>query len=117
MEETAGIDKAWHRLIDGGPYWYSDHPVFRAAQADSTLRKLFPFPSHGTLSFYQTVWPPQFDQPPVPLGFIVCSGPPYSVYSSDYDQLVGRAATAEEAVTVLVASLAPPASLSPRRHG
>lgn len=108
MDEATEIDKAWRRLVDGGPYWWSDHPIFQLAYEHPTLRALLPFPSHGTLSFYGTVWPPHPARRPDRLAFVVCDGPPYNVYrGADYDQLVGTADTAEDALTLLIESLQP----------
>jgi hypothetical protein len=113
MEETTEVAKAWRKLVDGTPGWWSGDPVVSAAYEHPTLRTLFPFPTHGTLRFFRSAWPPFPAVPTDDLPFIVCGCPPYKVFTAGYGQLVGEARTAEEAVKLLVASLpnlAPPDS-------
>ena len=104
MTDADEIEEAWRRLVDGGPHWWSEHPVFRAAYENSTLRALFPFPSHGSLSFYATAWPPYPARRPGRLAFVVGDGPPWNVYrGTDFSHLAGAAESGEEAVALLVA--------------
>lgn len=108
MEDTPTADETWRELVAGRPGWWSDDPIVRAAYENPTLRTLFPFPTHGTLKFYrkaQQPWPATRGEQ---LPFIVCAGPPYDVYAPGYGQLIGKAETAEKAVTLLVASLPDP---------
>lgn len=77
--------------------------VVEAAHAQPQLRRLYPFPSHGTLHFHRAASPWQESDHDVP--FIVCGGPPYTVYVSGYSTLLGEAATPEEAAALVVAHL------------
>ncbi|MCW3819762.1 DUF6193 family natural product biosynthesis protein [Micromonospora sp. DR5-3] len=112
MEDTSKIDETWRELVNDAPGWWSGDPVIRAAYEHPTLRALFPFPTHGTLRFYRTAPPPWPTDPADQLPFIVCGGPPYQIFTAGYGQLVGEANAAEEAVTLLVASLPDPAASS-----
>ncbi|MGW4293300.1 DUF6193 family natural product biosynthesis protein [Micromonospora chersina] len=113
MEDTTKVDETWRDLLNSSSGWWSGDPVIRAAYEHRTLRALLPLPTHGTLRFYRTPRPPWPAQPSDPLPFIVCGSPPYKIFTAGYGELIGEANTAEEAVTLLVASLpdlAPPES-------
>ncbi|MFF5176621.1 DUF6193 family natural product biosynthesis protein [Micromonospora sp. NPDC000316] len=112
MEDATKVDEAWRNLLNSSSGWWSGDSVIRAAYEHPTLRRLLPFPTHGTLRFYTTPRPPWPAQPADSLPFIVCGAPPYRIFTAGYGQLIGEANTAEEAVTLLVASL--PAGLAPR---
>lgn len=78
--------------------------VGEAAYAESCLRSLYPFPTHGALHFLRGTPPwsePGFDDLP----FILYGGPPYKVYSSGYTELLGEVATPEAAAALAVAHL------------
>ncbi|MCI4061184.1 DUF6193 family natural product biosynthesis protein [Micromonospora sp. R77] len=106
MEPAAAADRAWRELLDDKQQWWSEHPVFKAAYENPTLRTLFPFATHGTLRFFRTpwAWP---DKPVHDLPLIACGGPPYQVISAGYERLIGLAGSAEEAVELVVANLPP----------
>ncbi|MEU4335914.1 DUF6193 family natural product biosynthesis protein [Micromonospora lupini] len=110
MEEETESAQSWRELVYGTPGWWSGDPVVKAAYEDPTLRTLFPLPTHGTLKFFSTVRQPHPAGPREELPFIVCGGPPYRVFTPGYEQLVGEATTAVEAVALVVASLPEPSS-------
>ncbi|MEV0375506.1 DUF6193 family natural product biosynthesis protein [Streptomyces sp. NPDC050636] len=63
-------------------------------------RVLFPFPSHGCLTFRRnTQFPWSNDLP-----FIACGGP-YRVYAPRYEDLLGEVATPQQAAALVVAHL------------
>jgi hypothetical protein len=108
VDDAIKIEEEWRRLMDQLPRDRSDNPSFEAALVAAyehpTLRALWPFPSHGTVSFYRTPWPPYPAPRPERLGFIICDGPPFSVYRGvGFDHLVGAAGTVEDAVVLLAA--------------
>ncbi len=81
-------------------------PVAAAAYAEPVLRSLFPLHTHGTLKFIRDA--PPWHEPPVDdLPFIVLGEPPYSVYMAAYTTCLGEVATAEEAISLVVAHLPP----------
>ncbi len=118
MDESIKIENEWRRQMDHLTRTRSDNPSFDAvllaAHEQPTLRTLWPFPSHGTVSFYETAWPPYPAARPNRLGFIICDGPPFNVYRGvDFDQLVGSAGTVENAVTLLAACISGLAGTDP----
>ncbi|KOV73746.1 hypothetical protein ADL00_03980 [Streptomyces sp. AS58] len=81
-------------------------PIAAAAYAEPVLRRLFPFHTHGTLKFIRDA--PPWHEPPVDdLPFIVLGDPPYSVYTPAPTTRLGEAATAEDAIGLVVAHLPP----------
>ncbi|CCH19107.1 DUF6193 family natural product biosynthesis protein [Micromonospora lupini] len=109
MDEKIEAAQSWRELVHGTSGWWSGDPVVKAAYEDPTLRTLFPFPTHGTLKFFRYARQPYPAVPREELPFIVCGGPPYRVFTPGYEQLVGEATTAVEAVELVVASLPDPA--------
>jgi hypothetical protein len=45
-----------------------------------------------------------------PITMIVCDGPPYQVYATAYERVIGSAGSAEEAAELVVANLPPAAT-------
>ncbi|WP_406349265.1 DUF6193 family natural product biosynthesis protein [Streptomyces sp. NBC_00144] len=106
MPEAPDIETAWRQLLEGTPGTRQGDPlVVEAAYAQSRLRDLFPFPTHGTLHFLRAVPPPWPESDRDRLPFIVCGGPPYKIYTTGYGDVLGEAATPEEAAELLVAHL------------
>ncbi|WP_034264130.1 DUF6193 family natural product biosynthesis protein [Actinospica robiniae] len=100
---------AWRNELEQTPH--TRHGTLLMAQAaygQPRLRALYPFYSHGALHFLTTVpppWPRDLGEPDLP--FILEGGPPYSVCTAGYAELLGEAATPEEGVALLVANLPP----------
>lgn len=112
MPEAPDIPTAWRQLREHTPGTRQGDPlVIEAAHAQPQLRGLYPWPSHGTLTFHRSA-PPWGDTQQDDLPFIVCCGPPYKVYTSGYTILLGEAATPEEAAALAVAHLPPTRSPS-----
>ncbi|SDN46643.1 DUF6193 family natural product biosynthesis protein [Actinacidiphila guanduensis] len=106
MPEAPDIETAWLQLLEGTPGTRQGDPlVVEAAYAQSRLRALFPFPTHGTLHFLCAAPPPWPGSDRDRLPFIVCGEQPYKIYTPDYGELLGEAATPEEAAALLVAHL------------
>ncbi|OZV80188.1 hypothetical protein CA850_15955 [Micromonospora echinospora] len=105
MPEAPDITTAWRYLREKTPNTRQGDPlVVNAAYAQPRLRALFPFPTHGTLRFLRTA-PPRQSEEIDSLPFIVCGEPPYQVYAAGYSELLGTAATPEEAAALVVAHL------------
>lgn len=79
-------------------------PVAAAAYAEPVLRTLFPFHTHGTLKFIRDA-PPWYEPPIDDLPFVVLGEPPYSVYTAGHAIRLGEVATAEDAISLVVAHL------------
>ncbi|MFF7213597.1 DUF6193 family natural product biosynthesis protein [Streptomyces sp. NPDC008238] len=111
MSEAPDVETAWTRLLERRPNTRGAlddtlPPIAAAAYAEPALRSLFPFPTHGTLKFIRHA--PPWHEPPVDdLPFIVLGEPPYGVYTSGYRTRLGEAATAEDAIGLVVAHLPP----------
>ena len=110
VDDAVKIENEWRRQMDVLARARSDNPsfdaIFVAAYEHPTLRALWPFPSHGTVSFYETAWPPHPAPRPDRLGFVICDGPPFNVYRGiGFDHLVGAASTVEGAVALLAACI------------
>ena len=105
MSEAPDAPTAWRYLLERTPGTRQGEPVVaEAAHAQPRLRRLYPWPSHGTLKFRRSA--PSWDhRAPDDLPFIVCSGPPYKVYSTGYATFLGEADTPAEAAVLVVAHL------------
>lgn len=104
VPEAPDIPTAWRQLLERTPGTRQGDPlVVEAAHAQPRLRRLYPFPSHGTLHFHRTAPPWQESDHDLP--FIVCTGPPHKVYAAGYSAILGEAATAEEAAALVVTHL------------
>jgi hypothetical protein len=79
-------------------------PIAAAAYAEPLLRSLFPFHTHGTLKFLRAA-PPWHEPPLNDLPYVVLGEPPYSVYTAGDATRLGEVATAEEAISLVVAHL------------
>ena len=78
-----------------------DPAVIEAAYAEPRLRVLFPFPSHGALSFHRnTRFPWSGDLP-----FIASGLQSYTVYGPRYSGVLGEVLTPQEAAALVVAHL------------
>ncbi|GAA2346678.1 hypothetical protein GCM10010416_80630 [Streptomyces caniferus] len=74
--------------------------AIEAAAAEPRLRQLFPFLSHGCLTFHRnTEYPWSNDLP-----FIACTTP-YKVYATGYAELLGETEIPQEAAALVVAHL------------
>ena len=109
-DDAIKIENEWRRQRGHLTRARSDNPSFDAtlvaAYENPTLRALWPFPSHGTVNFYKTAWPPYPAHRSDRLGFIICDGPPFNVYRGvDFSHLVGSAGTVEDAVALLAACI------------
>ncbi|MFG3699519.1 DUF6193 family natural product biosynthesis protein [Micromonospora sp. NPDC047620] len=105
MPEAPDIPTAWRQLREKTPHSRQGDPlVIEAAYAQPRLRALYPFPTHGTLKFLRTAPPWQPDEREL-LPFIVCGEPPYRVYAAGYRELLGTAATPEDAAALVVTHL------------
>ncbi|MEV5188220.1 DUF6193 family natural product biosynthesis protein [Streptomyces werraensis] len=111
MSEAPDVETAWTWLLERRPGtrgWFDDTlpPIAAAAYAEPVLRRLFPFHTHGTLKFIRDA--PPWPEPPVDdLPFILLGEPPYIVYASGYRTRLGVAATADDAIGLVVAHLPP----------
>ncbi|MEU5549848.1 DUF6193 family natural product biosynthesis protein [Micromonospora sp. NPDC047793] len=104
MPEASDIPTAWRQLRERNPNTRQGDPlIIEAAYAQQRLRELYPFPTHGSLHFLRAA--PPWEPEDKALVLIVCGEPPYRVYTAGYDQLLGLAATPEEAVALVVAHL------------
>ncbi|MFK0263641.1 DUF6193 family natural product biosynthesis protein [Streptomyces angustmyceticus] len=102
MSTETTVESTWRRMLEhhsaarrsGSP------EVIEAAAAEPRLRQLFPFLSHGCLTFHRnTAYPWSNDLP-----FIACTTP-YKVYATGYAELLGETETAQEAAALVVAHL------------
>ncbi|MFB6873203.1 DUF6193 family natural product biosynthesis protein [Streptomyces sp. NPDC056323] len=108
MPEAPDVETAWTWLLERRPMTrgcFDDSlpPIAAAAYAEPVLRTLFPFHTHGTLKFIRDA-PPWPEPPTDDLPFVVLGEPPYRVYTAGYATL-GEVATAEDAISLLVAHL------------
>ncbi|MFF8835676.1 DUF6193 family natural product biosynthesis protein [Streptomyces sp. NPDC015130] len=109
MSEAPDVATAWLWLLERRPGTRGAmHDelavVVEAAHAEPCLRELYPFPTHGTLRFLRSAPPWSGSDHDVPsIGY---GGPPYKVYSADYD-LLGEAATPAEAAALVVSNVPP----------
>ncbi|MFC8225867.1 DUF6193 family natural product biosynthesis protein [Streptomyces sp. NPDC057287] len=102
MSRETVVERTWRMLLERHPEARRGNPeVIEAASAEPRLRRLFPFPSHGSLSFHRnTDFPWSNDLPRIAGG----EGR-YLVYAAGYAELLGEAATPQEAAALVVAHL------------
>ncbi|WP_030463973.1 DUF6193 family natural product biosynthesis protein [Kitasatospora sp. NRRL B-11411] len=105
MTEETTVERTWRRMLEGDPkVRRGDQGVMEAAYAEPRLRALFPFPSHGSLSFHRnTQYPWSNDLP-----FI--SGNAHTdtrctVHGPRYSSVLGEGLTPKEAAALVVANL------------
>ncbi|MFJ4873335.1 DUF6193 family natural product biosynthesis protein [Streptomyces sp. NPDC088757] len=110
-EETA-VEKTWRLMLEGDPIARRGDPsVMQAAHAEPRLRVLFPFPSHGCLTFqWNSQFPWSNDLP-----FLAGSGTLCSVYGPLCSSVLGEGLTPEEAAALVAADL--PADCGPAFDG
>lgn len=101
MSRESVVEKTWRLLLERDPSARRGDPaVIEAASAEPRLRALYPFPSHGCLTFHRnTDFPWSNDLP------FIAGEAPYKVYASGYAEILGEAATPQEAAALLVAHL------------
>ncbi|MFF2644824.1 DUF6193 family natural product biosynthesis protein [Streptomyces niveus] len=101
MAEETTVEKTWRGILEGAATARSGCPeVIRAAYAEPRLRALFPFPSHGCLTFHRnTEFPWSNDLP------FIAGDAPCSVYSPRYAELLGEGLTPKAAAALVVAHL------------
>lgn len=102
MSTETVVEKTWRMLLERHPDARRGDPVvIEAAFAEPRLRQLFPFPSHGCLSFHRnTDFPWSNDLP-----FIAGGEKTYTVYAGGYAELLGEVATPQAAAALVVAHL------------
>ncbi|MFD3413729.1 DUF6193 family natural product biosynthesis protein [Streptomyces cyaneofuscatus] len=109
MPEAPDVETAWTWLLERRPLTrgcFDDTlpPIAAAAYANPVLRGLFPFHTHGTLKFLRDA--PPWHEPTIDdLPHVVLGDPPYSVHTAGDAGCLGRAATAEDAFSLVVAHL------------
>ncbi|GLX41179.1 hypothetical protein Sros01_72520 [Streptomyces roseochromogenus] len=104
MAEETVVEKTWRLMLEGHPTARRGDPeVMEAAHAEPRLRALFPFPSHGCLTFHRnTEFPWSNDLP-----FIASGQQSYTVYAPQYSGILGEVPTPQEAAALVVAHLPP----------
>ncbi|MFE1556627.1 DUF6193 family natural product biosynthesis protein [Streptomyces sp. NPDC058734] len=111
MTETV-VERTWRMLVERHPEARRGDPeVIEAAYAEPRLRQLFPFPSHGCLSFHRNTHYPWSNDLP----FIAGGVDTYRVYSAGYGEVLGDVATPQEAAALVVAHL--PSDCGPAVEG
>ncbi|MFE3517779.1 DUF6193 family natural product biosynthesis protein [Streptomyces sp. NPDC059166] len=106
MAEETVVETTWRLLLEGHPTARrGNHAVMAAAHAQPRLRALFPFPSHGALTFHRnTQFPWSNDLP-----FIVGDEQSCTVYAplGEPHRVLGESLTPHEAAASVVAHLPP----------
>ncbi|MGW3328823.1 DUF6193 family natural product biosynthesis protein [Streptomyces virginiae] len=104
MAEEMVVEKTWRLMLEGHPTARRGEPaVIEAAYAEPRLRALFPFPSHGALTFHRnTQFPWSNDLP-----FIVGDAQSCIVYAplGASPRVLGESLTPNEAAALVVAHL------------
>lgn len=102
MSTESVVETTWRQLLEHHPDARrgGSPGAIEAASAEPRLRQLFPFLSHGCLTFHRnTDFPWSNDLP-----FIACTTP-YKVYATGYAELLGETETPQEAAALVVAHL------------
>ncbi|MFC9227409.1 DUF6193 family natural product biosynthesis protein [Streptomyces decoyicus] len=102
MSTETVVEAIWHQLLEHHPEARrgGSPGAIEAAAAEPRLRQMFPFLSHGCLTFHRnTEYPWSNDLP-----FIACTTP-YTVYAIGYAKLLGETETPQEAAALVVAHL------------
>ncbi|MEU7021849.1 DUF6193 family natural product biosynthesis protein [Streptomyces sp. NPDC046203] len=106
MTEETVVETTWRLMREGHPgVRRGDPAVVAAAHAEPRLRALFPFPSHGALTFHRnTEFPWSNDLP-----FIVGDAHSCVVYAplGRRRRVLGESLTPREAAALVVAHLPP----------
>ncbi|MEV0535562.1 DUF6193 family natural product biosynthesis protein [Kitasatospora sp. NPDC050463] len=106
MTEETVVEKTWRGILERHPEARRGEPaVIEAAYAEPRLRALFPFPSHGALTFHRnTRFPWSNDLP-----FIVGDAQWCIVYAPRgvTQRVLGESLTPQEAAALVVAHLPP----------
>ncbi|KOU65120.1 DUF6193 family natural product biosynthesis protein [Streptomyces sp. IGB124] len=111
MAEETTVEKTWRLMLEGDPdVRRGDQAVMEAAYAEPRLRVLFPFPSHGCLTFHRNSQFPWSNDLPFIAGSASCS-----VYGPRYSSVLGERLTPKEAAALVVANL--PADCGPAYEG
>ncbi|MEU9718878.1 DUF6193 family natural product biosynthesis protein [Streptomyces sp. NPDC047976] len=101
MTETV-VERTWRMLVERHPEARRGNPeVIEAAFAEPRLRRLFPFPSHGSLTFHRNTDHPWSNDLPSIAG----AEGTYRVYAAGYGEVLGEVATPQEAAALVVAHL------------
>ncbi|MFJ6784356.1 DUF6193 family natural product biosynthesis protein [Streptomyces yangpuensis] len=75
MAEETPVEKTWRLMSEGDPtVRRGDQAVMEAEYAEPRLRVLFPFPSHGCLTFHRNSQVPVEQRPSVHRGQRVVFG-------------------------------------------
>ncbi|WP_328490770.1 DUF6193 family natural product biosynthesis protein [Streptomyces zaomyceticus] len=100
IEETT-VEKTWRLMLEGDPAVRQGDPaVVEAAYAEPRLRVLFPFPSHGCLTFHRNSQFPWSNDLP-----FITGSEPCKVYGPSYSSVLGEGLTPKEAAALVVAHL------------
>ncbi|MFF1909967.1 DUF6193 family natural product biosynthesis protein [Kitasatospora sp. NPDC058218] len=105
VQETV-VEKTWRGMLERHPTARRGEPaVIEAAYAEPRLRALFPFPSHGALSFHRNTHFPWSNDLP----FIVGDAQSCIVYAplGVSERVLGESLTPHEAAALVVAHLPP----------
>ncbi|WP_326696392.1 DUF6193 family natural product biosynthesis protein [Streptomyces sp. NBC_01754] len=101
MTEETTVEKAWRLLLEGGPSARRGNAaVIEAAYAEPRLRVLFPFLSHGCLTFHRNSQFPWSGGLP-----FIAGGAPCTVYAPSYSSVLGKGLMPEKAAALVVANL------------
>lgn len=111
MTEETAVESAWRLIREGDPSTgQRARAVVEAAYAEPRLRVLYPFPSHGCLTFHRnTRFPWSNDLP------FIAGSEPCTVYGPSYSAVLGEGLTPQEAAALVVAHL--PADCGPAFDG
>ncbi|WP_354645261.1 DUF6193 family natural product biosynthesis protein [Kitasatospora camelliae] len=103
MAEETAVEKTWRLMLEGDPAVRRGNPaVMEAAYAEPRLRVLFPFPSHGCLTFHRNSQFPWSNDLP-----FIAGSAPCTVYGPLYSSVLGEGLTPKEAAALVVANLPP----------
>ncbi|WP_432114337.1 DUF6193 family natural product biosynthesis protein [Streptomyces sp. S1] len=104
MTDETVVEKTWRLMLEGHPTARQGEPaVTAAAHAEPRLRVLFPFPSHGALTFHRNTHFPWSNDLP----FIVGDARSCTVYAPlrESPRVLGESLTPAEAAALVVAHL------------
>ncbi|MFJ4918226.1 MULTISPECIES: DUF6193 family natural product biosynthesis protein [unclassified Streptomyces] len=101
MTEETTVEKTWRLLLERDPSARRGNPaVIEAAYAELRLRVLFPFLSHGCLTFHRNSQFPWSNDLP-----FIAGSAPCTVYGPSYSSVLGEGLTPKEAAALVVANL------------
>ncbi|MGW5803980.1 DUF6193 family natural product biosynthesis protein [Streptomyces bacillaris] len=106
MAEETVVERTWRGILERHPGARLGEPaVIEAAYAEPRLRVLFPFPSHGALTFHRNTQDPWSNDLP----FIVGDVESCTVYAplGAPQRVLGLSLTPQEAAALVVAHLPP----------